>query len=772
LGRRTHRSIECFAILATFFATWLAPTLTQAASTCASGGGHTICVTVPGSSLSGMTTITVTNSPNSGDVISSWIPSRNSAIQLIHEYAPSPSTNDYSFAWPTQKYLDASGTLRVEYSGTRVDVPVTLSNGNSTDFQHSPNDWSSFLPGSWSSSQDPTVVAVGDGASNEASSDAVASQVAGINPPLFLYLGDVYETGTFTEMRNQYGVSGLDVPGGGTLWGGSADVTQPTIGNHEYPNKTAWIDYWHGRPLYTKFSFGGVLFLDLDNFQSLSSGSTEYRFVQSALTAPGVPPCVVAYWHTPAITGSMIKDSERALWALLANSGADLLLTGHAHTMAEYKPLDDNFNAGTSGAHVVELINGAGGHDFGGTLSDNRIAWAKGKTSGVLALTLNGARGGGTATSIGWTFKDVNNTVLRTGSVACGAGQTQNQAPVVNAGSDQTVTLPNSANLSGTATDDGLPNPPGTLSTTWSKVSGPGTVAFGDPSAPSTTATFSASGTYVLRLTADDSALQSSDDLTVTVNASSGNQAPVVNAGSDQTVTLPNPANLSGTATDDGLPNPPGTLSTTWSKVSGPGTVAFGDPSALSTTATFSAAGTYVLRLTADDSALQTSDDLTVTVNAASGNLVGNPGFETDTSGWNVGDSDPGVALTRVSGGHSGGWASLVANGGATTAAKCKLQDAPNWVKTTSLGTYTGTMWVRADTPGATLTMKLREFNGSTLVAAGSTSVALTTSWQLVTVSYVPTMPGVSTLDFMALVSNAAVGKCFYADDLSLSLSA
>src|SRR4029453_16764835 len=183
-----------------------------------------------------------------------------------------------------------------------------------------------------------------------------------------------------------------------------------------------------------------------------------------------------------------------------------------------------------------------------------------------------------------------------------------------------TVTLPNSANLSGTATDDGLPTPPGTLTTTWSKASGPGTVSFGDPSALSTTATFSAAGTYVLRLTADDSALQTSDDLTVTVNASSGNQAPVVNAGSDQTVTLPNSANLSGTATDDGLPTPPGTLTTTWSKASGPGTVSFGDPSALSTTATFSAAGTYVLRLTADDSALQTSDDLTVTVNATSGN--------------------------------------------------------------------------------------------------------------------------------------------------------
>ena len=68
---------------------------------------------------------------------------------------------------------------------------------------------------------------------------------------------------------------------------------------------------------------------------------------------------------------------------------------------------------------------------------------------------------------------------------------------------------------------------------------------------------------------------------------------------------------------DDGLPNPPGAVSTTWSKVSGPGTVTFGNANAVDTTASFSLAGSYVLRLTANDSALQASDDISVTVNAA-----------------------------------------------------------------------------------------------------------------------------------------------------------
>src|SRR5258708_1750973 len=53
-----------------------------------------------------------------------------------------------------------------------------------------------------------------------------------------------------------------------------------------------------------------------------------------------------------------------------------------------------------------------------------------------------------------------------------------NLPPVVNAGLDQVITLPSSANLTGVAIDDGQPNPPGVLTTTWSAVSGPGTVSF------------------------------------------------------------------------------------------------------------------------------------------------------------------------------------------------------------------------------------------------------------------------------------------------------
>ncbi|MGH3134933.1 MAG: PKD domain-containing protein, partial [Gaiellaceae bacterium] len=93
-----------------------------------------------------------------------------------------------------------------------------------------------------------------------------------------------------------------------------------------------------------------------------------------------------------------------------------------------------------------------------------------------------------------------------------------------------------------------------------------------------------------------------------------GNQAPTVNAGPDQAITLPAAASLDGTVTDDGQPVP---VITTWSQVGGPGVVSFGDASAVDTTATFPQAGSYTLRLTAFDGELTSVDELVVTVSTA-----------------------------------------------------------------------------------------------------------------------------------------------------------
>jgi hypothetical protein len=413
------------------------PEAAEAASACGNSGGHTLCVTAPAATLVGSTTITVTNTPNSGTVIATWVPSGKPATNLITRGQPSPQTGDYSFVWPTQKYLDGSGVLRIQFGSTSaasVQVSVTLQNGNTGDFQHSPADWANYLPGAWMASNDPVLPAVGDGPSDEPEPNSVAAAIAATSPPLFLFLGDIYEKGTFTENLNVYGQNSMD-GGGGSLWGTIGTVTQPTIGNHEAPNQTAWTDYWHNRPLYTSFRFGNVLFFDLaSSATSMAAGSAQYNYVQSVLasTANPPPPCIVAFWHIPALHKDTINAGELAIWTLLADNGVDLVLNGHVHNMTQYRPLNDQLQLPTGGqATMVQLISGAGGHGLGGASSASRVEWTMGKKAGVLWLTLNGARNGGTPSSLSWAFKDRTGTVLHTGARDCGSGPVPPAPPSV-----------------------------------------------------------------------------------------------------------------------------------------------------------------------------------------------------------------------------------------------------------------------------------------------------------------------------------------------------
>ncbi len=424
-----------------------------------------------------------------------------------------------------------------------------------------------------------------------------------------------------------------------------------------------------------------------------------------------------------------------------------------------------------------------------------------------------------TVTPIDDTIAEGNETVVATiaaGAYLIGAPSTAtvvisdddiNNAPVVTILSPtiSNIGIPSGVGLilEATATDDGKPVSPGVLTKTWSKVSGPGTVTFGNVSQPNTTATFSAGGSYVLRLTASDGSLQATADAAVFVggtpalvgtdvggptpagsftlnsgtynisansatnglpststpdgfyfleqqmtgdvtitarivsvqnvnaigsssragvmirqslagdsmhafsavtsvsggrfnwrptaaaNAQSAslpvalpywvrlirtgnsftgqlapdtagtpgtfttlgaaqtinmtgavyvglastsgvkgvagavvvdhltvstwptNIGPNVDAGSDASVTLPTPTSLDGILSDDGKPTPV-TLTSTWVKASGPGTVTFADASDPITSATFSAPGNYVLRLIANDGQIKTFDDMAV----------------------------------------------------------------------------------------------------------------------------------------------------------------
>jgi len=87
------------------------------------------------------------------------------------------------------------------------------------------------------------------------------------------------------------------------------------------------------------------------------------------------------------------------------------------------------------------------------------------------------------------------------------------------------------------------------------------------------------------------------------------NIGAAVNAGANISGLAGQTRNLDATITDDAKPIQPGAVTPLWTKLSGPGAATFGDSGATDTTVTIDTAGSYVLRLTANDGQVKTFDD-------------------------------------------------------------------------------------------------------------------------------------------------------------------
>jgi hypothetical protein len=340
--------------------------------------------------------------------------------------------------------------------------------------------------------------------------------------------------------------------------------------------------------------------------------------------------------RTPELKSVIQEIVNRPGW--MSGNSLAIIITGTGHRTArafEYgtgtEMLHVEFTSGsppTNTAPVVDAgpdrtVNLPSSASLDGTVTDDNlpnppaavtVTWTK--SSGPGTVTFGNANAIDTQAS----FSQVGTYVLRLtandGALSASDSMTVtvqpplNAPPLVDAGPNRAIVIPASALLDGTVTDDGQPIPPGAVTVNWIKASGPGIVTFVNANAVDTQASFDQAGTYVLRLTASDGALSASDSMTVTVRV---NTAPVVDAGPNATVSILFGAALDGTVTDDGLPTPP-VVSVTWSVQSGPGAVTFANANAVDTQASFAAAGTYVLTLTASDGALSASDVVTITV--------------------------------------------------------------------------------------------------------------------------------------------------------------
>lgn len=195
-----------------------------------------------------------------------------------------------------------------------------------------------------------------------------------------------------------------------------------------------------------------------------------------------------------------------------------------------------------------------------------------------------------------------------------GGGDTQptNQAPIADAGADQTVELQSPVTLNGSGTDaDGT-----VTAYAWTQVSGTAVSLSGGGTSSASFTAPNAEGALVFRLTVtDDDGATDTDDVTVTVQA---NQAPTAGAGGDQQVAAGAVVALSGTGSDaDGT-----VAAYAWTQLSGPAVTL---SNAATQNASFTApatAATLVFELTVtDDDGATGSDQITVTVVAGGANV-------------------------------------------------------------------------------------------------------------------------------------------------------
>ena len=198
----------------------------------------------------------------------------------------------------------------------------------------------------------------------------------------------------------------------------------------------------------------------------------------------------------------------------------------------------------------------------------------------------------------------------------------ENKPPVANAGPDQTIsfgtTSPVTAILNGSASSD----EDGTITSfSWSQQTGSSAVII-SPDRVQTTVQFQSPGQYIFVLKVTDDKGASAQD-TVTINVTvPENNAPVANAGPDQSIIIANP-NTPGTVTLDGRNSSDpegGVLSFSWTFEGGTMTPVITSPDKVQTTVTGLLVGEYKFGLkVTDPSGMSASDTVRVLVSVRDG---------------------------------------------------------------------------------------------------------------------------------------------------------
>jgi hypothetical protein len=375
-------------------------------------GVVTLCIQNPldNSTVSGLITVKAVLSGPTAAIRRAKLKFEVNAEYVLTDYlAP------YTFEWPTDHFPNGLRTLSVEAElndGTETGsatIKLQINNASRSSFDQAAP-FTPYTAPTPLAGQPFVVAATGDGASGESTS--VPDLITSWNPSMFLYLGDVYEDGTFTEFYNWYG-------SGANYFSRFRSITNPTVGNHEYTNGKApgYFEYWNNPPSYYSFDTAGWHFISLNSNipKEMGVGRPEYNWLARDL-AKNASQCTLAYLHAPRYSIGSEGGTQRLapIWALLVKNQADIILTGHDHNYQRWQPLDASGNYDPEG--ITQFVVGSGGHGIRPFVnSDTRLAIGRDSledTVGALRLELYSDRA---------IFKYINTdgVVLDSGEISC-----------------------------------------------------------------------------------------------------------------------------------------------------------------------------------------------------------------------------------------------------------------------------------------------------------------------------------------------------------------
>jgi hypothetical protein len=206
-----------------------------------------------------------------------------------------------------------------------------------------------------------------------------------ISGTVFTAGDNAYPDGTAQDFARCYEAS----------WGRYKTRTRPVPGNHEYQSNggAGYFGYFgdaagnFGEGWYS-YRLGAWHVFALNSETSAFPGSPQYVWLRNELAANPTR-CAIAYFHTP-VFGSGANGGNthmQAIWALLQESGVDVIVTGHNHSYERFAPQDANGRADPRG--IRQFVVGTGGAPLTGfSVASPNSQVRDGSSWGVLKLTL------------------------------------------------------------------------------------------------------------------------------------------------------------------------------------------------------------------------------------------------------------------------------------------------------------------------------------------------------------------------------------------------